>query len=106
MLGIVLGQGQNLMRGQDVSDLVEDVDEQTEEQEANEDGEDNNPQWDTVAAFCLGPLHSRGHLGSKAGEVTERPFVLPTYTWLPLATGPRPTSHLASWANRILNFKI
>lgn len=106
MLGIVLGQGQNLTRGQDVSDLVEDVDEQTEEQEANEDGEDNDPQRDTVAAFCLGPLHGCGHLGSKAGEVTEKPLVLPAYTWFTPAAGPRPSSYLPSWANRILNFKI
>lgn len=89
-----------------MSDLVEDVDEQTEEQEANEDGEDDNPQWDPMAAFCLGPLHSCGHLGSKAGEVTGKPLALPTYTWFPRAIGPRPTSHLPSWANRILNFKI
>lgn len=43
ILGIVLSQGQSLMRwwpnhGQDVADLVEDVDEQTEEQEAKKDG--------------------------------------------------------------------
>lgn len=31
---------------------------------------------------------------------------LPPYAWFPLATGPRPTFRLPSWANRILIFKI
>lgn len=54
------------------SELVEDIDEQTEEQEANEDREDDDPQRGAVAAFGLHPLHSRGHLKLLSGKLSRQ----------------------------------